>query len=102
MPGSSSIAGGRTKRARIHLLNWVIQKGLGSLAPLLDDAEVIESTKKWGDITLNQEEAALSRGASTSDHLVSGVGAVLLVATPGRVSQQTPPRCFSRIGEEGD
>lgn len=57
-------AGGKDKEGTYYTAKlWYIQKGLGfGWAPLLDDPEVIDSTKKWGDITLIRKESALVKG----------------------------------------
>ncbi len=55
--------GGKDREGKYHTAkNWYLQKALGFGYPqVAKDPEVIESTKKWGDIALINRQASLAR-----------------------------------------
>jgi multiple sugar transport system substrate-binding protein len=57
-------AGGKDKEGVYYTAKrWYILKGLGfGWKPLLDDPEIIASTKKWGDPDLIRKESGLAKG----------------------------------------
>lgn len=54
--------GGMTGGEAYVVRRWVLEKGLGvSYLPMYDDAEVIASIEKWGNVKLEKEQALLAR-----------------------------------------
>jgi multiple sugar transport system substrate-binding protein len=55
--------GGKDREGKYHTAkNWNLIKGLGfGYAQLANDPEIVESTNKWGDIKLMNQQASLAK-----------------------------------------